>query len=162
MVLIESALHILYRVKFTYYLPNKQLWELNTLMTFMSLWAGCTDHWLCWIYAILLFLPPFISVRNGVATTLGSLPNCLNVRCKAFAKTGNTFSGEQEHCRLWYNRILTESGSIGEVQRAPCWWSAACCHKEIAVWDYADLGTCLPSGSWSYWHWEAWKQRKGL
>jgi len=58
MVLTESAARILYRVKFTYSLPNKQ-YECITLgasdTTFLSLRAGSIDSWLCWIYAILFF-----------------------------------------------------------------------------------------------------------
>lgn len=48
MGLTESAVDAQDRDQFMYYLPNKQYeWELNKLMTFLSLWAGCIDSWLC-------------------------------------------------------------------------------------------------------------------
>lgn len=81
MILIESAVHILHRVKCTHYLPNKQP-ELHTAMTFLSLRAGCVDSCPRRTDATPLFLVPFLSVRKRAAATWMSLPNCLNVRCK--------------------------------------------------------------------------------
>lgn len=157
MILIESAVHILSRVKHTHYLPNKQP-ELHTVLTFLSLRAGCVDPALAALMQH--FFSLFLFSQWGKE---GLLHGCLSQTVfMSGAETGRIFGGERGSCHFWYGCILTGSGSIAEVQRAPCWRSAVCCHKEITVWDYADLGTCLPSGSWSCWHWEAWKQRKGL
>lgn len=156
MILIESAVHILPSQTHTHHLPNKQP-ELHTALTFLSLRAGCVNP------ALDALMQHFFLLLFSQWGKEGLLHGCLlQIIFMLGAKTSRIFGRERESCHFWSGCILTESGSIAEVQRAPCWWSAVCCHKEITVWDYADLGTCLPSGSWSCWHWEACKQRKGL